>query len=83
MTVQEKLQPDMKLEVVVLFVSDVHRAKAFYENLGWRLDIDIGQGDNFSGVQITPHNSEALDHLRQGSHIGQAWLGGQSGSRRG
>ena len=49
---------DMKLEVVLLGVSDIDRAKAFYENLGWRLDIDIKIGD-FRGVQITPHNSEA------------------------
>ena len=49
---------DMKLEVVLLSVSDVDRAKAFYEKLGWRLDIDIAAG-GFRGVQITPHNSEA------------------------
>ena len=49
---------DMKLEVVALGVSDVDRAKAFYENLGWRLDIDVAAGD-FRGVQMTPHNSEA------------------------
>lgn len=49
---------DMKLEVVLLGVSDVDRAKAFYENLGWRTDIDIANGD-FRGVQMTPHNSEA------------------------
>src|SRR5678816_921754 len=48
----------MKLEVVVLGVSDVDRAKAFYEGLGWRLDIDIAAGD-FRGVQMTPHNSGA------------------------
>jgi catechol 2,3-dioxygenase-like lactoylglutathione lyase family enzyme len=35
---------DMKLEVVVLGVSDVDRTKAFYENLGWRLDADIARG---------------------------------------
>lgn len=51
-------QVDMKLEVVLLGVSDVDRAKAFYEKLGWRLDIDIASGD-FRGVQMTPHNSEA------------------------
>jgi catechol 2,3-dioxygenase-like lactoylglutathione lyase family enzyme len=50
---------DMKLEVVVLGVSDVDRAKAFYENLGWRLDADVATGDDFRGVQLTPHNSEA------------------------
>ena len=49
---------DMKLEVVLLGVSDVDRAKAFYEKLGWRVDIDIANGD-FRGVQITPHNSQA------------------------
>ena len=48
----------MKLEVVLLAVSDVDRAKAFYENLGWRLDIDIANGD-FRGVQLTPNNSSA------------------------
>ncbi|BAY28131.1 hypothetical protein NIES2100_79600 [Calothrix sp. NIES-2100] len=50
--------PNMKLEVVVFSVSDVDRAKAFYENLGWRLDIDVVDGD-FRGVQMTPYNSEA------------------------
>ena len=49
---------DTKLEVVLLDVSDVDRAKAFYENLGWRVDIDIANGD-FRGVQVTPHNSGA------------------------
>jgi catechol 2,3-dioxygenase-like lactoylglutathione lyase family enzyme len=38
---------DMKLEVVVLGVSDVDRAKAFYENLGWRLDADFTTGDDW------------------------------------
>jgi catechol 2,3-dioxygenase-like lactoylglutathione lyase family enzyme len=59
MTEQEKVQFDMKLEVVLLGVSDVDRAKAFYENLGWRLDIDLAAGDDFRAVQMTPHNSEA------------------------
>ena len=54
----DKVQPDMKLEVVLLGVSDVDRAKAFYEKLGWRLDIDVAGGD-FRGVQMTPHNSDA------------------------
>ena len=58
-TKNAKVEPvDMKLEVVVLGVSDVDRAKAFYENLGWRLDADFAAGD-FRGVQMTPHNSEA------------------------
>lgn len=50
---------DMKLEVVLLRVSGVDRAKAFYENLGWRLDIDVAAGDEFRAVQVTPHHSEA------------------------
>ena len=49
---------DMKLEVVIIGVTDVDRAKAFYEKLGWRVDIDIANGD-FRGVQVTPHNSGA------------------------
>jgi catechol 2,3-dioxygenase-like lactoylglutathione lyase family enzyme len=59
MTEREKVQFDMKLEVVVLGVSDVDRAKAFYENLGWRLDADFAAGDEFRVLQLTPHNSEA------------------------
>jgi catechol 2,3-dioxygenase-like lactoylglutathione lyase family enzyme len=50
---------DMKLEVVLLGVTDVDRAKAFYQSLGWRLDIDVAKGDDFRGVQVTPHNSGA------------------------
>ena len=49
---------DLKLEVVTLPVSDVDRAKAFYEGLGWRLDADIVVGDNFRVVQLTPPHSE-------------------------
>ena len=56
---------DMKLEVVMITVSDVDRAKAFYEQLGWRLDIDIANGD-FRGVQMTPHNSGASIIFGQG-----------------
>ncbi|HIK17399.1 MAG TPA: VOC family protein [Leptolyngbyaceae cyanobacterium M33_DOE_097] len=50
--------PDLKLEVVVFSVSDVERTKAFYENLGWRFDIDVVEG-NFRGVHFTPPNSNA------------------------
>ncbi|HEY9625614.1 MAG TPA: VOC family protein [Crinalium sp.] len=50
--------PNMKLEVVLFNVSDVDRAKAFYENLGWRFDIDVVGGD-FRGVHFTPPNSDA------------------------
>ncbi|MGZ4799026.1 MAG: VOC family protein [Acidimicrobiia bacterium] len=47
---------DMKLETVVIPVSDVDRAKKFYERLGWRLDADPGGGD-FRIVQLTPPGS--------------------------
>jgi catechol 2,3-dioxygenase-like lactoylglutathione lyase family enzyme len=50
--------PNMKLEVVLFNVSDVDRAKAFYEHLGWRFDIDVVVGD-FRGVHFTPPNSDA------------------------
>ena len=59
---------DMKLEVVLLRVSDVDRTKAFYENLGWRVDIDIAGGD-FRGVQITPHNSDASIIFGKGTNL--------------
>ena len=48
----------MKLEVVVIGVSDVDRAKTFYEKLGWRLHADFAKGDDFRVIQFTPHNSE-------------------------
>src|ERR1700745_235703 len=50
---------DMKLEVVVIPVSNVDRAKAFYEKLGWRLDIDYVANEKFQVVQFTPPSSEA------------------------
>src|SRR5215475_10498781 len=49
---------NMKLEVVIIPVSDVDRAKAFCEKLGFRLDIDI-VSENFRGIQFTPPNSDA------------------------
>jgi len=58
-TKDAKVEPvAMKLEIVVLGVSDVDVAKAFYEKLGWRLDADFTQGDDFRVIQFTPHNSE-------------------------
>ena len=48
---------DMKLEVVILPVSDVDRAKAFYENLGWRLDADFAKGEDWRCIQFTPPSS--------------------------
>lgn len=48
---------DFKLEVIVISVSDVDNAKAFYEKLGWRLDADFVNGESFRVVQVTPTNS--------------------------
>ncbi|MCY1745882.1 VOC family protein [Ensifer sp. SL37] len=65
MTVQQSTMPtidaasdlDMKLEVVVIPVSDVDRAKSFYTGLGWRLDADVSGSDGFRVVQVTPPGS--------------------------
>jgi catechol 2,3-dioxygenase-like lactoylglutathione lyase family enzyme len=49
--------PDLKLEAVVVPVSDVDRAKAFYAGLGWRLDADLAFDNGFRIVQFTPPGS--------------------------
>src|SRR6201986_2101546 len=48
---------DMKIEVVVLPVSDIDRAKRFYSDLGWRLDLDITADDLYRGIQFPPPGS--------------------------
>jgi catechol 2,3-dioxygenase-like lactoylglutathione lyase family enzyme len=48
---------DFRLEVVVLPVTDVDRAKAFYTALGWRQDADLARGPDFRVVQLTPPGS--------------------------
>ncbi|MEY9200307.1 catechol 2,3-dioxygenase-like lactoylglutathione lyase family enzyme [Sinorhizobium fredii] len=50
---------DMKLEVIVVPVSDVDRAKAFYAGLGWRLDADFAGDDGYRVIQFTPPGSGA------------------------
>ena len=47
----------MKLEVVTVPVSDVDRAKSFYQSLGWRLDADFDISDDVRAVQLTPPHS--------------------------
>ena len=56
----------MKLEVVVIPVSDVDRAKRFYGDLGWRLDADFVVDDGFRGVQFTPPGSSCSIHFGTG-----------------
>jgi catechol 2,3-dioxygenase-like lactoylglutathione lyase family enzyme len=55
-------QIDMKLEVVVIPVSDIDRTKRFYGNLGWRLDADFA-GDDFRVIQFTPPGSASSIHF--------------------
>lgn len=57
---------DLKLEVVIIPVSDVDRAKSFYAGLGWRLDADFSNGENFRVVQFTPPGSPASIHFGKG-----------------
>jgi catechol 2,3-dioxygenase-like lactoylglutathione lyase family enzyme len=54
---------DMKLEVVVIPVSDADRAKRFYGDLGWRLDADFFVGEAFRGIQFTPPSSSCSIHF--------------------
>jgi len=56
----------LRLEVVVLPVADVDRAKAFYERLGWRLDADLTVEDGYRVVQVTPPGSPASVIFGQG-----------------
>jgi catechol 2,3-dioxygenase-like lactoylglutathione lyase family enzyme len=67
---------DMKLEVVVLPVSDVDRAKEFYGGLGWRLDADFTQGDDHV-VQFTPPGSQCSVHF--GTNLTSAAPGAAQG----
>jgi catechol 2,3-dioxygenase-like lactoylglutathione lyase family enzyme len=58
-------QVDMKLEVVTIPVSDIDRAKKFYENLGWRLDADFNTGGEHV-IQVTPPGSPCSVHFGTG-----------------
>jgi catechol 2,3-dioxygenase-like lactoylglutathione lyase family enzyme len=57
---------DLKLEAVVIPVSDVDRARRFYGGLGWRLDADFVVGDAFRGIQFTPPGSPCSIHFGKG-----------------
>lgn len=54
---------ELKLEAIPIPVSDIDRAKAFYEGLGWRLDADFMVGHDFRAVQLTPPGSPCSIHL--------------------
>jgi catechol 2,3-dioxygenase-like lactoylglutathione lyase family enzyme len=68
---------EMKLELVVIPVSDVDRAKRFYSDLGWRLDLDFVAGDDYRVVQFTPPTSASS--LMFGENISVATPGTAKG----
>ena len=81
-------QASSKLEVVVLPVSDVERAKRFYLGLGWRLDHDFSAGEDWRVVQLTPPGSPCSINGAPTSHsphsvIQTATAGCSRRSRRG
>src|SRR5215208_51830 len=57
---------DMALEVITVPVSDVERAKRFYQGLGWRLDADFAAGEDARLVQMTPPHSQCSIHFGKG-----------------
>jgi catechol 2,3-dioxygenase-like lactoylglutathione lyase family enzyme len=59
----------MKLEVAVIPVADVDRAKRFYSDLGWRLDADFVRSDGSRAVQLTPPGSPGSIHLGSASGL--------------
>ena len=63
---------DLKLEAIPIPVSDIDRAKAFYEGLGWRLDADFTVGKDFRAVQLTPPGSPCSIHLNTTAVPGSA-----------
>src|ERR1700757_4348437 len=69
---------DMKIEIVVIPVSDVDRAKRFYGDLGWRLDADLVLGPDRRVVQLNPPGSDCSIHFGQG--ITQAAPGSAQGT---
>jgi len=68
---------DLKLEAVVIPVSDVDRAKRFYESLGWRLDADFAFDNGFRVVQFTPPGSGCS--IQFGTNITSATPGSAQG----
>jgi len=72
-----EVKADMKLEAVVIPVSDVDRAKAFYGKLGWRLDADFSFDNGFRAVQFTPPGSGCS--VQFGTHITSAAPGSAQG----
>jgi catechol 2,3-dioxygenase-like lactoylglutathione lyase family enzyme len=70
-TINHSTQADLKLEVITIPVSDIDRAKRFYEGLGWRLDADFS-GDGWRAVQLTAPGSPCSIHLGTSAVPGSA-----------
>ena len=66
--------PKMNLENHIVPVTDVDRAKAFYDQLGWRLDDDVAPMEGIRFVQFTAPGIRVLHHLRQGTPHGRFGL---------
>jgi catechol 2,3-dioxygenase-like lactoylglutathione lyase family enzyme len=73
---------DLKLEVVVIPVADVDRAKEFYGSLGWRLDADFRFDNGFRIVQFTPPGSRCFDSIRHQDLVAGSRLSTKPLSRR-
>ncbi len=73
---------ETKLEVVVIPVSDVERAKRFYQGLGWRLDADFSAGDEWRGSPADASRLTLLHHLRQRIHVSGSRLSSGNVPRR-
>ena len=65
-TIAEVSTIDMGLEVVTVPVSDVERAKRFYQSLGWREDVDLVLSEDIRLVQMTPPHSSCSIHFGKG-----------------
>ena len=65
-TIAEVSTIDMALEVVTVPVSDVERAKRFYQSIGWRLDVDLVLSEDIRLVQMTPPHSPCSIHFGKG-----------------
>ncbi len=68
---------DLKLEAIVIAVTDVDRSKSFYQSLGWRLDADFGFDNGFRVVQFTPPGSPSS--IQFGTQITSASPGSAQG----
>jgi len=66
----------MKLEIVVIPVSDVDRAKRFYQGMGWREDVDIAGPQGYRAVHLTPPGSNAS--ILIGNKASPPWSRAQS-----